>query len=292
MVLDSTTIAVICGIAVFLVIFAVIALVDDAQRRKQPGYDPRDWFAKHMNEALYDLCFPGRAPEAAAKAVGIDMAKYNEAVYVAGIDGQLKSIVIMRLYAMIVFVGAAACLFMGSQVAAMVLVLVALYLFQSPMSKLQKEAKNRRAVIEGDLPRFIDLFQTALQIQMPVETAIITTARSVQCELSTEILKNMEQARLQSRSWTTAFEELATKYNIPAFSDFIFNVVIASRKGVDIYEVVKQKAIDVKNAHLANLKISANNANNTITILVMVLKLAPVIAIILYPVLTQISSIM
>lgn len=283
-------ISIITGVAVFFVFFAIITLIDDRKRKMAVAYDPDDWFLKHINDTVYDIVFGKMSPEKAAKSMGVDMVKYNNAVYVAGIDGRLKGIVICRLYALLLFLVATIILFFGGTYASLIILLFSCYLFMEPFNKIQKEAERRVQRIESELPRYVDLLETALQIQMPVEQAIIITAQKVPCELSREILMVMEQARLASASWTDAFETLSTKYNIQAFTDLIFNMVIASRKGVDIYEVVKKKSEDVKAAHLINLRDSAKKADAMVMMSIMGLKFLPIIVILLIPAILQMSS--
>ena len=45
--------------------------------------------------------------------------------------------------------------------------------------RLGKQAKMRRQKLAEDLPRFIDLFATAVEIGVPVESAIKTTAQDI-----------------------------------------------------------------------------------------------------------------
>lgn len=69
----------------------------------------------------------------------------------------------------------------------------------------------------NELPRFIDLFATAAQIGIPVESAIKTTAKEIPCIVSEELLMVMAETEIGAKSWQRALEEVALRYDVGVF---------------------------------------------------------------------------
>lgn len=151
-------------------------------------------------------------------------------------------------------------------------------------------AKEKRKRMANELPRFIDLFATAAQIGIPVESAIKTTAKEIPCIVSEELLMVMAETEIGAKSWQRALEEVALRYDVGVFSDFVLALVAGYEKGIPISEIVGRKSMEIKQSNLLEAKERAAKLSNTVLLPVMVFKILPLLIIMLIPIMMQINS--
>ena len=164
------------------------------------------------------------------------------------------------------------------------------YLVFYEQQRLDRKAEDLRNQISFELPRFLDLLQTELQVGLPVETAIEILSRRVDSLISREFQESMNETELGATTWPQALEGVASKYNIETLSDFVMEITTAYRKGVSISDAVARKTKEIKATHLLNVKEKAGKTTNTILIPMVIFQFLPMIAFILLPVFAQVSS--
>ena len=142
-----------------------------------------------------------------------------------------------------------------------------------------------------ELPRFIDLFGTALMIGLPVEEAILTTAKSLPDSLlAREFLNAIAETRLGVYDWQAALEKMSRKYEVDVLSDFSLDLINSYNKGVPIADAVARKSKDIKQSNLLTMKERATKLTSTILLPVLGFKVLPLLALLCIPVIGQIVN--
>ena len=169
--------------------------------------------------------------------------------------------------------------------------LAAIPLIFFEVQKVDKAAKLKKFRMVDELPRFIDLLQTALQINMPVEDAIILTAKSLSdTVLAGEFLNAVADMQMGVHDWQAALEKLARNYEIDALSDFVLDLVTSYNKGVPIADAVARKSRDIKQSNLLSMKERASRLTSTILLPVLGFKVFPLLALLCIPIIQQITT--
>ena len=249
-----------------------------------------DWLFSGINDYVYNIFFKNQEPQNVAKFVGIELDKYAKNCNLLKIDTNLKTVIVFRIYGInIIFLGIILSLFIDILFLPISLGLSLLFI-SGPIQKIDKEAKQRKIIIENELPRFLDLLETALQIKMPIEQAIVQTAKYLDGYLSEEFLLAMVEANIGISGWQKALENLAIKYDIDIFTDFVMEFITAYNKGTDIYEIVCRKNRDIKQTHILSVKERASKTTSTILVPVFICKIVPILALLVIPVLLQLEN--
>ena len=153
------------------------------------------------------------------------------------------------------------------------------------------KATERKDQLLHELPRFLDLLQTALYINLPVEEAITITARSLEgTVLSEEFQDAMSDVKLGARDWQGALEKIAKKYDIDEFSDFVLDLTISYHKGLNIYDMVTRRGKDLKQSNLFLMREKAAKLTNTILLPITLFEMAPLLILMMLPIIYQLNS--
>lgn len=280
-------IAISTGISVFL--FALAALGGAA--RQMGRHTDGEWLFSRFFEKIYDAFFSKDDPKQIAAKLGASVDKYMRNCRIIQREPNWKKETGMRMIGIFCFCVSMLAAIIVRNIAVAVLGIIPL-LFLGPYQEQQvtKEAKVKRQLMANDLPRFIDLFSTAIEIGIPVETSIKTTAQNIPCVVSEELLLIMAETELGAKSWQQALEEVALKYDVSVFSDFVLALVAAYEKGIPIAEIVTRKSSEIKQSNLLEAKERAAKLSNTVLLPVLVFKILPLLAIMLIPIMQQISS--
>lgn len=275
------------GVSVFLF---VIAALGGAARQMGRQTD-EEWLFSRFFEKIYDAVFPHSDPQKMAVKLGLSEDKYIRNCRIIRKEPNWKREAGMRLVGIFCFILSVMVAILVKNVIVAILGIV-LLLFLGPYQEQQvvKQAKARKQQMADDLPRFIDLFSTAIEIGVPVENAIKTTAQNVPCVVSEELLLIMAETELGAKSWQRALEEIALKYDVGVFSDFVLALVAAYEKGIPIVDIVVRKSSEIKQSNLLEAKERAAKLSNTVLLPVLVFKILPLLAIMLIPIMQQISS--
>ena len=276
------------GLAIFMV--AVAAGSTDNRhlgRNKKQG----EWLFTHGFHKVYDAFFEKSDPVLIGTKLGLVFDKYMRNCRILRTTPDLKKEVSMRFTGTVAF-GISLIAAVLANTYWVALIGLALYYCLGPQTtrKVEKLANKRRKQLADQLPRFIDLFQTAIGIGMPVETAIKVTAQNIPCVVSEELLLVTAETELGAKSWQQALEHVAIRYEVDVFSDFVLSLTTAYEKGIPIAETVLHKSAEIKQLNLLDAKERAAKLSNTILVPVMIFKVLPLLAIMLIPIIMQISA--
>ena len=279
------------GVFAFVVFFAVIR--DEIQNKNSRVQRPaNEWLFSHWDEKLYDALLPKTQPENILKSLGVELQDYVKNCQVLNINNvNLKKLAADKIIGLfLMFVGMAIIAISLVQGAALgLLILIIGYLvYESNVKKVQKEAQAKRKRLESELPRFLDLLQTALFIDIPVSEAIVITAKYLDnALLSKELMESMADSQIGSSSWQESLEAVAVKYEVDVFSDFVQYLITGYEKGLSIYDVVSRQNEEVRKTTTINAEESASKLNSSILVPIGVYKLLPIILLALYPIAIQ-----
>ena len=285
--------AILTGVAVFFWIIFLFAFRhkknSERTRPDQPQIHP--WLFNNWCDHIYDSLF--KAPPAEiAKRMGVNVDRYTHNCTITRLPIKLKEVVVKKLLgffaiAIAGFVG----VFLGEMMIIALGLLIAFPLIFFEVQKAGKAAKIKKFKMVDELPRFIDLLQTALQINMPVEDAIILTAKNLNdTVLAGEFLNAVADMQMGVHDWQAALERLARNYEVDALSDFVLDLVTSYNKGVPIADAVARKSRDVKQSNLLAMKERASRLTSTILLPVLLFKVVPLLALLCIPIILQITT--
>ena len=275
------------GASVFLF---TIAFLGNASRKMGRQTD-EEWIFSNFYEKIYDAFFLKKDPREIARKLGMSQDKYIKNCRVLRIDPRWRREAGMRMTGIMAF-GLSLCFAVFLRNIVVAVIGVGIFFCMGPYKEQQigGRAKEKRKRMANELPRFIDLFATAAQIGIPVESAIKTTAKEIPCIVSEELLMVMAETEIGAKSWQRALEEVALRYDVGVFSDFVLALVAGYEKGIPISEIVGRKSMEIKQSNLLEAKERAAKLSNTVLLPVMVFKILPLLIIMLIPIMMQINS--
>lgn len=293
--IDTISFIVFC--AVFLAAIALFVIADlkisekgNLKKKKKPAQE--DWLFDKWAQKLYAAFFKEKDPAVIAKQIGLDAPKYLHDCEVSGIKPDLEGVVIKKLSGLFIcFATVVAAALLKSIYVGAVGILLGLFVYYFCTYKAEKLAKERKNKIVEELPRFTDMLQMALSINIPVERAILITAKYLPgTVLAEEFINSATEMEIGAIAWQETLEHVAMKYEIDDLSDFVLSIVTAYDKGVPIYATVSQKALELKQKRTLEMREKAGKLNGQILIPIAIFKLLPLIAIMCIPIIAQLKS--
>jgi len=250
------------------------------------------WLFANWQENVYNTLFYKTSMEIVGKKLGIDVKKFLHNCYLCKVQPKLKAIIINRICGfLIIMLSVILGIFTGSLIFLLFGVLIGFPLIMFQVIMINGKAQKRRFQLANELPRYLDLLQTALLIDMPIEQALDITSRNIpETVLAEELQLAMADTQLGSTSWQNALEKLAADYEVDELSDFVLDVVNAYNNGSPILESVQRKSQDAKKTNLLKMKERAGKLTSTILIPVLFFKIIPLLLILCIPVVLQLNS--
>ena len=173
----------------------------------------------------------------------------------------------------------------------LVIACTGIYLYQAGIPQVSQAAKEKRKQRENELPRFLDLLQTALYINMPIDEAISITAKYLKGALiADELLSSMAETQMGANSWQDSLRSIAARYEVDTFSDFVLYLITGYEKGLSIYDVVNRQAKEVRQYALVSAEENANKDSSSILVPIAIFKLLPLLFIVGYPFVIQLAG--
>ncbi len=262
----------------------------DKKLKKEIGYKEEPLY-KDLDVKIYDA-FIHKKPEIVARKIGINAEEYYKNCELIRKPANLKGLIAkIGLSAMTVLWFTVVGLITKNWYVSIAGILIGLFLIVYLVKRPEEQAADVRAQIVAEMPRFLDMLQTALYINMPVEEAISITAKHLKGTLlADEFAKTVAEIQLGAFGWQTALENMSHKYEVDIFSDFVLDIVTAYDKGIPIYDVVARKNKEIKQTNLLTLKENASKLNSTIVIPIAIFKLLPLIVILCIPIIYQLRD--
>ena len=280
-------IAVFTGITVFLLILLIATLLS---KENIILINKEKLTVDHMCNRIIKT-----EPEVLADKLGIQTDKYMFNCNLLGIEPNLEKLIITRILSVVITVlGILMAILLNTPIISLfiglVTTVITILVFLAPTATINDHAQKKKEQFESEIPRFLDLFQTAIKINLPVATAIKMTAESIDGILSEELLKALVVTELGTSNWQDSLYDIAQKYEIDSFSDFVLDIVTAFQKGSDITESVERQSRNIKSSSLLGAKEQAAKVTSLILIPVVVFKMIPLMIILFLPVILQILN--
>ena len=249
------------------------------------------WLFHNWAELLYDLLIH-HASLTVGKKIGFDVPEYLHNCEIAGMTSKPKEVIMKKLLGYLsLLLFCTLGLLLANVYLILLALLLAIPLIFFPAQQADKAAKVKKFRMIEELPRFIDLFGTALMINMPVEEAILTTAKSLPDSLlAKEFLKAIAETKLGVYDWQAALENMSRKYEVDVLSDFSLDLINSYNKGVPISDAVARKSKDIKQSNLLTMKERATKLTSTILLPVLGFKVLPLLALLCIPIIQQIVN--
>lgn len=274
------------GAAVFLTVIAIGAKGSRSMGRSTPG----EWLFTGGFTKIYTAVFGNAEPMLVAEKIGFPCDKYLQACRLLRRNSDLKKELAIWFCCIIgLFFSLLIAFLAGTFWFAFVGILILGFGFYR-VRQVQKQAEIRKREMREELPRFIDLFLTALYVGMPVESAIEKTARCLPGTISEELKQAAAETQIGAKNWQQAMEQVALRYQVDTFNDFVLCLTTAYEKGVSITEAVSRKADEIRQINLLNAKERAAKLSNTILVPVMIFKILPLLAVMLIPIMIQVMN--
>lgn len=267
--------------SLFVIVLGIIGLIHNLSHSESLY---KDWQKK-----LYEIFFKEKAAKDIAKKLRIPVDSYLHNCKLCGEVPNLEKLVIYRIIGYIVFVLSYMIAIFGSEIIMLIPgTVIYLFLVIYPTNRIKSKVAHKRTIIGDELPRFLDLFHTALVVNISPEQALELTSDSLpQLELSKELKRILAEVKLGYRNWQSALKQLAMDYNQTLLTDFVLDLLNAHNTGVSIAESVKKTSENIKRANLLEKKERANKLSNTIMFPIMIFKMVPLIVILGIPIVYQ-----
>ena len=283
------------GLAIFFAVILFAVLKDEHDNRTARVQRPEnEWLFTNWDEKLYD-CMSRKNPEEVLVKLGVNVEEYkkNNSILKRK-EPNLKKLaadkyvgIFTMLFGMLLFAIAG----VSGAVVAILVFGFGYLLYMGDVERVKKEANAKKRRIEIEMPRFLDLLQTALYIDIPVSDAIIETAKRLKnTYIAKELIGSIAESQMGSMSWQQALQDLAVAYDVDMLSDFVQYLINGYEKGLNIYDVVSRQAEETRKTALVHSEESANKLNSSILLPVAVFKLAPLVFIVGYPLVYQIVN--
>lgn len=275
--------------AVVLIILAFACIEYKTKNRKLK--DDSDWLLGELDKKLF-YCFTKKKPNEVAKSLGINIDQYKHNCDIAHVPFNLEGIITTKILGILAMFGFIIWgVFTENMYLGLAGCIMGFLLYSYPLKSLESKAKKRKLIIENELPRFLDLLQTALYINLPIEDAIMVTARNLkETEIADEFSKTVVETRLGAYDWEDALSQMAYKFNIDDFSDFVMDLTIGYEKGLNIYDVIVRKNEDIKKSNLLHSKERASKLNSELLIPIAIFKFVPLLVLLFIPIASQLKN--
>lgn len=285
-------IALLIGTTIFFAVILVGVIkdeIDNKHSRKPRSED--EWLFSRWDTKLYDA-FIQTPPEKVLKQLGFEQEKYlKDCAVIKNFFPNFKKLAADKLIGFGIIILSMFAFILTGVSGSIIYIITAMagyILYMGDVNKVKKQAQQRRLQLQTELPRFLDLFQTALYINMPVNEAIVITAQHLKGTIiADELLASMAETHVGAVSWEMALQDIATKYEVDNFSDFVLYLITGYEKGLSIYDVVRRQTIEAREHALISAEENANRVNTAILVPIMVYKLIPLILIVAFPIMLQ-----
>lgn len=278
------------GLTIFFVILALFSKPRQSTLRKDQN-NQDDWLYSNFFESMYDIFCGSADPVAVSKALGLEYDKYMINCNIIGREPNFKMECMMRIVGTISFVLGIILSIVFFSPFPIILGIAAFVLLVTRITKTaESSATLKKHKLVQDLPRFVDLLLSALEINMPVELAIIKTAENIPCVVSDELKSSLAEMQMGAKSWQQALEDIAHKYEIDLFSDFVLDIITAYNKGVSITASVTRQSYEIKQNALLTAKERTAKMTTTILAPIVMFKIVPLMVIMMLPIIQTITT--
>lgn len=245
----------------------------------------------HFFQRLYDAIFGDADPLSVSKTFGLEYDKYMIDCTVIGKKPDFKKEAMMRVIgAFAFFFSIPLSVILYSPLPLILGCVLYAVLCSYPVHATHSAAVRKKLLLTSEMPRFVDLLLSALEINLPIETAIIQTAESVPCVLSEELRATFAETKIGAKNWQQALESIAQKYEIDQLSDFVLNIITAYNKGVSVTDAVARESYNVRQSALLSAKERTAKMTTAVLFPMVIFKIIPLIVVLMLPIMMQAMS--
>lgn len=276
------------GVAIAIIVFMAASV----PKRSRLSADGNEWLFEHFFSKLYNALFgPSTDPVKISKALGLEYDKYMLDCVIIGHKPDFQIETMKRIVGTFVFFfSLPVTIIFYNPVPLVVGILAYLLLCSYTVRSVHSAAERKKQRMVNEMPRFVDLLLSALEINLPIETAIIQTAENVPCLLSDELKATFAETKLGAKNWQQALEAIAEKYEIDQLSDFVLNIITAYNKGVSVTEAVSREAYAVRQNALLAAKEKTAKMTSGILFPLLIFKILPLLILLMVPIMIQALS--
>lgn len=276
------------GVAIAIIVFMAASV----PKRSRLSADGNEWLFEHFFSKLYTALFgPSTNPIKISKALGLEYDKYMMDCAIIGKEPDFQIETMKRIVGTFAFFfSLPVTIIFYNPVPLVVGVIAYLLLCSYTVRSVHSAAEAKKQRMINEMPRFVDLLLSALEINLPIETAIIQTAENVPCLLSDELKATFAETKLGAKNWQQALEAIAEKYEIDQLSDFVLNIITAYNKGVSVTEAVSREAYAVRQNALLAAKEKTAKMTSGILFPLLIFKILPLLVLLMVPIMIQALS--
>lgn len=278
------------GIGAMLFVLAAFSSPRKSRLDKET-LDDKEWLYSSFLDKLYDAVLGEKDPVRILASLGLEYDHYMMDCAVINRIPDLKREAMLRILGIFFLVlGVLLSLPLLSPFPMLIGALVYLMCASYITRRTKSMAQMKKLTLVSEMPRFVDLLLSALEINLPVETAIQLTAENVPCILSDELKRSFAEVRVGAKSWQQSLEEIARKYEVDQLSDFVLDIITSYNKGVSVTDAVARKAYEIKQSALLIAKEKTAKMSSIILVPVTVFKIIPLMVIMMIPVVYEIMT--
>lgn len=286
--LDLMVTCALYGIGIGIMVF-IVGCVPKKSRLTAEG---NEWLFEHFFMKLYVAFFgPDVDPVKVSKSLGL---KYDEYMLDNAVIGRTPDFEVETMKRIVgtfaFFFSLPVSIILFSPIPMVFGIILYLLLVSYPVRSVHAAAEHKKQRMAAEMSRFVDLFLAALEINLPIETAIIQTAESVPCLLSDELKETFAETKIGAKNWQQALEAIAQKYEVDQLSDFVLNVITAFNKGVSVTDAVSRESYAVRQNALLAAKERTAKMTSGILFPLLVFKILPLLVILMVPIMMQAMS--
>lgn len=270
------------SVTLFLILLSIFSIRYELEKRGKRR-DESDWLLSDFSGRVYSALFGNKDPKILAVKLKIDIRGYVSDCEILGREADFYRLVIHYVYGIIILVLCIIIACFTDKSIVLLGVFSMCYLCVIEKKIVHKRAEGRRHQIEEELPRFLDLLRTELNVGMPIETAVYVICKRTDTLLSKEFFLALRKMEFGANEWGEALEDIARKYNVDLLSSFVLNVVTAYRKGVSVANAVDRQYRELHKDYVLNVKDRAETTKSAVLLPMFLLQLFPLIAFIALP---------
>ena len=289
---QAVFISVMLGAAIFISVIGIFSLVYQCNTKtsRKVKENPSEWLFYNFRHKAYLAFFGEKDSDEVALRFGIKIEQYHKNCALIRKDPESEKIVIHYIYGIMCFLLTVLFSVFFNPLFILLGFLMFFYFTMYEIEKTKLKAEEMRSQVRSELPQFLDLLTTELEVGLPIDSAISILCQKYESLLSREFLESLNEVKLGASGWQMALEKVAEKYDIDILSDFVLDITVAFNKGVSVAHSVIQKTKDIKQKNLLDIREKVGKTENTILIPIALFQFIPMLVFILLPTLLSVGS--
>lgn len=245
-------------------------------------------FASFYNRSL-KKSFPEHSVEKASGFFGVSLESLQDKIESVGMQDKISAVEIVLLKVIGIAVAAAGIIATAATANLFVAVpffFIFLACFMLPQDKIEDRIKENRDEIERMLPRFIEQVYLCTESGAGLEDSLKLVAQNTGGVLGESFRKVFLNAGYTG-SWDDEAVKMAKESKVEALEDFVSNIVIAYRKGVDISDILREEAKHINQINKSRVMARITRLKTSLSPLQIFFCMIPMMALVLLPVMIQ-----